>query len=159
MNLDPEGTDWKSWFAIGIAVAVVGLAILAAIPTGGSSIVIAGVAAETIATGMVATGTAVAATSVTYSAIQTSSSRETNYKGGSTYEDGDIRIDYEYNGSNGSGNVHIHSPKREVLWAVTNGVKAAYTVTKAAKALLSNHVIQVAVSKAINIVKNLAQLD
>ena len=114
MNLDPEGTDWKSWFAIGIAVAVVGLAILAAIPTGGS---------------------------------------------GSTYEDGDIRIDYEYNGSNGSGNVHIHSPKREVLWAVTNGVKAAYTVTKAAKALLSNHVIQVAVSKAINIVKNLAQLD
>ena len=38
IRFDKEGTDWKDWVAVGLGVIVVGVAIIAAVPTGGGSL-------------------------------------------------------------------------------------------------------------------------
>jgi len=76
-RIDPKGNSWRTFFAIGISTAVVGLALLAAIPTGGGSLVLAGVGikaatATTVANATVAAGIAVAGTAIAAGAIENS---------------------------------------------------------------------------------------
>ena len=40
-RIDPDGTDWRDVFAVGVTVAIIGLIILA-VPTGGGSLLLAG---------------------------------------------------------------------------------------------------------------------
>ncbi len=64
---DPKGTDWRETFAIGIATALIGIAILATLPFSGPLLAGAGIAAATVSTAAsvtVATGISVATGSV-----------------------------------------------------------------------------------------------
>ena len=68
---DLDGCDWKDIFFIGIGVAVVGLAVLAAIPTGGGSLALASLglsaaAGTAAAHAAVGTGLALAGFSILY---------------------------------------------------------------------------------------------
>ena len=68
---DDQGDSWKDVFRIGITAALVGLAVLAAIPTGGGSLVLAGIgvsaaSATTAASALTAAGLALAGSSILY---------------------------------------------------------------------------------------------
>lgn len=123
MGYDPTGEDdWQEIANFGIAIIIIGLAIMASPPTGGGSLVLAGVAvsattvtaagAATAATGLAVTGSA-----LVYAASNNSSNSgnnkkntevgySTRYSGSSKFAKNGVRIDYEYYG-NRAGNVHI----------------------------------------------------
>ena len=77
-RIDSNGNfSWKTMFAIGTTVAIVGLALLAAIPTGGGSLVLAGVgitatAATTAANAVAVTGLAITSASLIAGGIEES---------------------------------------------------------------------------------------
>ena len=77
---DAEGTDWKTAFAVGITVAVVGLAVLATLPFSGPLLAGAGVAATAVATAAnatVAAGLTIAGSSILVAAASTGGRRPT----------------------------------------------------------------------------------
>ena len=74
-RLDPNGTDWETVAAVGLTVALIGVAILATIPTGGGSLVLAsvGVSASTAtaaANTAIAVGVTTACGSVVFAASE-----------------------------------------------------------------------------------------
>ena len=77
-RIDSNGNfSWKTMFAIGTTVAIVGLALLAAIPTGGGSLVLAGVgitatAATTAANAVAVTGLAITSASLVTGIVEES---------------------------------------------------------------------------------------
>ena len=82
---DSKGENWRTVFAIGAVIAVVGLAALAAVPTGGTSLVLAGtgitVASTTIVTAAnitVATGVALMSASMVTGMSEEISTNHTN---------------------------------------------------------------------------------
>ena len=157
---DLSGADWREVFAVGITIAVVGLAILTAIPTGGGSLAFAGVSISAASASLAANATIGAGiTLATGSFLFSQSGQSSEQKSGSTKLGNDKRIDYEYNG-NGTGNVHIHTGKgpanKHILWTFNNGVEQTMNVSKTVGRIIQVSKIAKVITKYQGIIKSLA---
>ena len=168
MGYDPTGHwdwSWEEQLAFGAGVLIIGLAILLAPPTGGTSLGAVAIGVSTIAGGTVAcSGVAIVAdvavkATVNYAKKEKSNSnsnRGKNYSGNSLYNKDGERIDYEYYG-NGNGNVHYDGTRgKEVLWRIENGVETMYVASKAVRKIISTPQIQRAINRSIEVVLSLA---
>ena len=155
-RIDRNGEDWESIFRAGAAIAIVGLALLAIIPTGGGSLMLAGVGvsaatATTAATSLTAAGASAMGASVVYA-----SSQSPNYSGKSKELKNGGRIDYEYYG-NGNGNVHYQNGAfKEKIWDLVDGKEIFHELSKKLAKLMQNEKVNGIVNEAIKHVIELA---
>ena len=155
-----DGSDWKKTFGLGITIAVVGLAILAAIPTGGGSLALASAgitAASAMQAATVAYGTGMAI--ATGSLLFAKSNQSNEQDAGSSKIGKNRRVDYEYNG-NGTGNVHVHTgpgaANKHIIWTFNNGAENTLQVAKTVMKIIQAPKVARIISNYKGIIKSLS---
>ena len=165
MFYDAIGTDWKTWVGVGLCTIAIGIAIIAAVPTGGGSLALAGMGLEAaagvaIGEAAITAGTIVTGTALVQEALTNVSFFSNKYEDGSKSLKNGIDVHYEYNG-NGSGNVHIHTKlpglEKVVVWKIENGIRAVLTVNKIIKEIIRQPIVKRVITEFIRQVRNLAE--
>lgn len=136
---------------------VVGVALLAAPYTGGTSLAAASATLTAAGNAAIATGTTLAGSAI----VMEMSSQSNQFAEGSTYGKNSKtnRIDWEYNG-NGTGNVHFHDANgvKIRLYSVNaEGIITRLEVSKAVlKFITGTPGMEEAIAKALEKIQNLS---
>lgn len=155
---DPDGYfSWKPWIFTGLALILIGVALLAAPYTGGTSLAAASATLTAAGNAAIATGTTLAGSAI----VMEMSSQSNQFAEGSTYGKNSKtnRIDWEYNG-NGTGNVHFHDANGVKIRLYSVNAEGIITKLEVSKAVLKyiagNPEVQEAITKALEKILNLS---